>query len=219
MLPLKRWPRRRQSSRCRGRRLSGRSRRALRSTPSGIRATSNGWRRCFRCTTADRLVGALVILVDAGYIRDQGYDRLAAELLADRGDGGADCCRHVPDGALVPDAAADARGGTAAAPADGALREGSFTRRCGTESFQSAGSRSGDDGGEPDCGARGGGGRSPAARRRGAFLDRGAAGRAHAEQRRAGRIFVVSNREPYMHVRKGRKTTCVVPPERTGDGD
>jgi alpha,alpha-trehalose-phosphate synthase [UDP-forming] len=27
-----------------------------------------------------------------------------------------------------------------------------------------------------------------------------------------GRIFVVSNREPYMHVRDGRKTTCVVPP-------
>ena len=31
---------------------------------------------------------------------------------------------------------------------------------------------------------------------------------------RAGssRIFVVSNREPYMHVRQGRETVCVVPP-------
>lgn len=31
---------------------------------------------------------------------------------------------------------------------------------------------------------------------------------------RAGssRIFVVSNREPYMHVRKGRETVCIVPP-------
>jgi trehalose 6-phosphate synthase len=28
----------------------------------------------------------------------------------------------------------------------------------------------------------------------------------------SGRIFVVSNREPYMHVRKGRETVCVVPP-------
>jgi len=27
-----------------------------------------------------------------------------------------------------------------------------------------------------------------------------------------GRIFVVSNREPYMHVRKGRETACIVPP-------
>ena len=27
-----------------------------------------------------------------------------------------------------------------------------------------------------------------------------------------GRIFVVSNREPYMHVRKGRETVCIVPP-------
>ena len=28
----------------------------------------------------------------------------------------------------------------------------------------------------------------------------------------SSRIFVVSNREPYMHVRKGRDTVCVVPP-------
>jgi len=28
----------------------------------------------------------------------------------------------------------------------------------------------------------------------------------------ASRIFVVSNREPYMHVRKGRETVCEVPP-------
>jgi trehalose 6-phosphate synthase len=28
----------------------------------------------------------------------------------------------------------------------------------------------------------------------------------------SSRIFVVSNREPYMHVRRGRETTCVVPP-------
>jgi trehalose 6-phosphate synthase len=28
----------------------------------------------------------------------------------------------------------------------------------------------------------------------------------------SSRIFVVSNREPYMHVRKGRETECVVPP-------
>ncbi len=28
----------------------------------------------------------------------------------------------------------------------------------------------------------------------------------------SGRIFVVSNREPYMHVRQGRETVCVVPP-------
>jgi len=28
----------------------------------------------------------------------------------------------------------------------------------------------------------------------------------------AGRIFVVSNREPYMHVKQGRETVCVVPP-------
>jgi trehalose 6-phosphate synthase len=27
-----------------------------------------------------------------------------------------------------------------------------------------------------------------------------------------GRIFVVSNREPYMHVRQGKETVCVVPP-------
>jgi len=28
----------------------------------------------------------------------------------------------------------------------------------------------------------------------------------------SGRIFAVSNREPYMHVREGRKTICIVPP-------
>jgi len=28
----------------------------------------------------------------------------------------------------------------------------------------------------------------------------------------SGRIFVVSNREPYMHVRKGGEVTCIVPP-------
>ncbi len=28
----------------------------------------------------------------------------------------------------------------------------------------------------------------------------------------AGRIFVVSNREPYIHVREGRETVCIVPP-------
>ncbi len=28
----------------------------------------------------------------------------------------------------------------------------------------------------------------------------------------AGSIFVVSNREPYMHIRQGRETVCVVPP-------
>jgi trehalose 6-phosphate synthase len=34
----------------------------------------------------------------------------------------------------------------------------------------------------------------------------------HMRSKASGRIFVVSNREPYMHVREGRKTTCVVPP-------
>ncbi|MGA8741170.1 MAG: trehalose-6-phosphate synthase [Terracidiphilus sp.] len=34
----------------------------------------------------------------------------------------------------------------------------------------------------------------------------------HMRTKASGRIFVVSNREPYMHVREGRKTTCVVPP-------
>jgi alpha,alpha-trehalose-phosphate synthase [UDP-forming] len=35
----------------------------------------------------------------------------------------------------------------------------------------------------------------------------------HVRQRTgSSRIFVVSNREPYMHVRKGRETVCVVPP-------
>jgi len=34
----------------------------------------------------------------------------------------------------------------------------------------------------------------------------------HMRNKASGRIFVVSNREPYMHVREGRKTTCVVPP-------
>jgi alpha,alpha-trehalose-phosphate synthase [UDP-forming] len=32
------------------------------------------------------------------------------------------------------------------------------------------------------------------------------------EQSGSGRIFVVSNREPYMHVRKGREIVCEVPP-------
>lgn len=36
---------------------------------------------------------------------------------------------------------------------------------------------------------------------------------AHVQQHAgAGRIFVVSNREPYMHVRQGKDTVCVVPP-------
>lgn len=34
----------------------------------------------------------------------------------------------------------------------------------------------------------------------------------HMRAKASGRIFVVSNREPYMHVREGRKTVCVVPP-------
>ena len=34
----------------------------------------------------------------------------------------------------------------------------------------------------------------------------------HMRNKASGRIFVVSNREPYMHVRDGRKTVCVVPP-------
>ena len=34
----------------------------------------------------------------------------------------------------------------------------------------------------------------------------------HMRNKSSGRIFVVSNREPYLHVREGRKTTCVVPP-------
>ena len=34
----------------------------------------------------------------------------------------------------------------------------------------------------------------------------------HMRTKASGRIFVVSNREPYMHVREGRKTVCVVPP-------
>ena len=34
----------------------------------------------------------------------------------------------------------------------------------------------------------------------------------HMRSKSSGRIFVVSNREPYMHVLEGRKTTCVVPP-------
>jgi alpha,alpha-trehalose-phosphate synthase [UDP-forming] len=34
----------------------------------------------------------------------------------------------------------------------------------------------------------------------------------HMRNKASGRIFAVSNREPYMHVREGRKTVCVVPP-------
>ncbi len=34
----------------------------------------------------------------------------------------------------------------------------------------------------------------------------------HMRSKASGRIFVVSNREPYIHVREGRQTTCVVPP-------
>ncbi|HKD61698.1 MAG TPA: trehalose-6-phosphate synthase [Terracidiphilus sp.] len=34
----------------------------------------------------------------------------------------------------------------------------------------------------------------------------------HMKTKASGRIFVVSNREPYMHVREGKKTLCVVPP-------
>jgi len=34
----------------------------------------------------------------------------------------------------------------------------------------------------------------------------------HMRNKASGLIFVVSNREPYMHVREGRKTVCVVPP-------
>ncbi len=35
----------------------------------------------------------------------------------------------------------------------------------------------------------------------------------HVRQRTgSSRIFVVSNREPYMHVREGRETVCIVPP-------
>lgn len=34
----------------------------------------------------------------------------------------------------------------------------------------------------------------------------------HMRNKASGRIFVVSNREPYMHVREGKKTVCVVPP-------
>ncbi len=32
------------------------------------------------------------------------------------------------------------------------------------------------------------------------------------DQRGSSRIFVVSNREPYIHVRQGRETVCIVPP-------
>lgn len=35
---------------------------------------------------------------------------------------------------------------------------------------------------------------------------------AHVRRSEATRIFVVSNREPYMHVRQGREIVCVVPP-------
>ena len=34
----------------------------------------------------------------------------------------------------------------------------------------------------------------------------------HMRNKASGRIFAVSNREPYIHVREGRKTICVVPP-------
>ncbi len=35
----------------------------------------------------------------------------------------------------------------------------------------------------------------------------------HVRQRTgSGRIFAVSNREPYMHIRQGRETVCVIPP-------
>jgi alpha,alpha-trehalose-phosphate synthase [UDP-forming] len=34
----------------------------------------------------------------------------------------------------------------------------------------------------------------------------------HMRNKASGRIFAVSNREPYMHVRDGRKTACIVPP-------
>jgi hypothetical protein len=75
-----------------------------------------------------------------------------------------------------------------------------------------AGSRSGDDGREPD-------GRAPPLQTEARLRDAGehqwTAERLAVHMRErfgSSRIFVVSNREPYMHVRQGRETVCVVPP-------
>ncbi len=160
----------------------------------------------------NELKGALVILVDSGYIRDQSYDSWWRSFLRIVADGGVDRRRHVRHGALVPDDASDAGRRTVAASAHGALREGTWRRIDRSESIQSTGSRSGDDGGESasrhvplrqprlDCAMR----ESTSGHRSGLRYTCGT--------RPAGRIFVVSNREPYMHVRQGRETVCIVPP-------
>ena len=91
----------------------------------------------FPLHNGDRLVGALVILVDAGYIRDQSYDLwrrsfwwiVATVVLI--------VTITFADGALVPHASAHARGRTAAAAAHGAFRKRALPRLNRVEYLQS----------------------------------------------------------------------------------
>ena len=161
----------------------------------------------------DRLQGALVLVTDARYIRSQGNDLWWRSFWRILGPRDSDRGCHVRDGALVPDAAGDACRGEAAAFAPGPHGP---TRRA--KSPTDLGiflplAREMETMAESLIAARAAA--EAEARLRDAGENLWTAERLAVHMRdRSGssRIFVVSNREPYMHVRQGREIVCVVPP-------
>ena len=138
---------------------------------------------------------------------------MAAELLAHCGVCDSDRGRHVAHGALVPAAAHEPACRAPAALAHGPLEKSTEPSEPRDLSLFSPLAREVETMAESLIEARAAAAAEARLREAGEHLWTAERLAVHMRKKRgSSRIFVVSNREPYMHVRQGRETVCVVPP-------
>ena len=141
------------------------------------------------------------------------HGSLAAELLAHCCVCDSDCRHHAADGALVPPSAHEARGGAPAPACAPAIAEDSAEPDLKELRLFSPLAREVETMAESLIAARAAAAAEARLREAGENLWTAERLAVHMRNRAgSSKIFVVSNREPYMHVRQGREIVCVVPP-------
>ena len=159
----------------------------------------------------NKLVGALVVLIDAGYIRDQGYDLwrrsfwwiLATVLLIVAVTFAMVRWFLMRPLLRVADRLRRLRMGHFEKGLSGGANELSMFSPLAREVETMA---------ESLIAARAAAAAEARLRDAGEHFWTPERLAVHMRNKASGRIFAVSNREPYMHVRDGRKTVCVIPP-------
>ena len=178
----------------------------------GHRANGNGWKRRFPSTTGSDLEGAMAIVADASYIRSEAnalwrrsfWRIVALVILIVAHHAGMVRWFLLRPMSRVAERMRRLRTGRVENPRDADVTElGLFSPLAREMETMAESLRAARAAAEAEARLREAGENLWTAERLAVHM-----------RNRAGssRIFVVSNREPYMHIRQGREMVCVVPP-------